>query len=82
MLKLMHKFVEELSLKMKREQGRVNHLTPKSYLELLNLYKTILEEKNSELLGQLERLEEGMSKLINANNQVDSLKETLKKQEP
>lgn len=69
----MHKTVEELSLDMKRKINRVNYLTPKSYLEMLALYQKILDEKNTELQTQLERLTEGMNKLMNANEQVSSL---------
>jgi len=53
---------------MRIQLKRINYLTPKSFLELLQNYKKILIKKNDELSSQLNRLEEGMNKLMNANN--------------
>ena len=68
MLKFMHKCIEKISIDMKKKINRTNYLTPKSYLELLGIYKKILKEKSEDMNLQLERLTEGMTKLMNAND--------------
>ena len=64
----MHKCIEKISIDMKKKINRTNYLTPKSYLELLGIYKKILKEKSEDMNLQLERLTEGMTKLMNAND--------------
>ena len=47
MFKIIHKSVEKISGKYLNELRRHNYVTPTSYLELLNMYKTILKEKKN-----------------------------------
>ena len=67
---------------MKVQLKRVNNLTPRSFLELLSLFKKVFGEKSRESKQMIERLEEGYSKLMSANSQVDQLKIDLIEQEP
>ena len=49
---------------------RFNYTTPKSYLELISLYKGLLEKKRAELRANKERLENGVDKISQASAQV------------
>jgi hypothetical protein len=49
---------------------RYNYTTPKSYLELISLYKTLLAQKRSELQAAKERLQNGVEKIAQASAQV------------
>lgn len=50
--------------------GRYNYTTPKSYLELIALYKTLLANKREALRGAKTRLENGVEKIAHASKQV------------
>ena len=50
--------------------GRYNYTTPKSYLELIALYKTLLANKRDELRASKTRLENGVEKIAQASAQV------------
>ncbi|XP_071447818.1 dynein beta chain, ciliary [Hetaerina americana] len=62
-------------------ERRYNYTTPKSYLEQISLYSKLLRQKNSELTGKVERLENGLEKLKSTSEQVDDLKAKLAIQE-
>ena len=49
---------------------RYNYTTPKSYLELISLYKSLLAQKRAELRANKERLESGVEKIAQASAQV------------
>ena len=49
---------------------RYNYTTPKSYLELISLYKSLLAQKRAELKANKERLESGVEKIAQASAQV------------
>ncbi len=49
---------------------RYNYTTPKSYLELISLYKMLLARKRQELRAARERLENGVDKIAQASAQV------------
>jgi dynein heavy chain len=49
---------------------RYNYTTPKSYLELIGLYKILLERKRQELRGAKDRLQNGVEKIAQASAQV------------
>ena len=42
---------------------RYNYTTPKSFLEMLNLYLKVLKEKDDDLVHKIVRLENGLEKL-------------------
>ncbi len=44
-------------------ERRHNYTTPKSFLELINLYVKVLRQKHDELEGKMLRLENGLEKL-------------------
>lgn len=49
---------------------RYNYTTPKSYLELISLYKTLLARKRADLQAAKERLQNGVEKIAQASAQV------------
>ena len=49
---------------------RHNYTTPKSYLELINLYVKILTSKHDELESKIVRLNNGLEKLRATNETV------------
>ena len=55
---------------------RYTYTTPKSYLELISLYKTLLSAKRDELRQAKERLESGVAKIAQASAQVADLQVT------
>ena len=52
---------------------RYNYTTPKSYLELISLYKGLLAQKRAELHGEKQRLESGVDKISQASAQARAL---------
>ncbi|KAL7754360.1 hypothetical protein RI367_000341 [Sorochytrium milnesiophthora] len=76
-----HLIVNEVSKKYLLNEKRYNYTTPKSFLELINLYKQMLERKAGELMRSMERLENGLTKLESTAAQVDDLKAKLATQE-
>ncbi|XP_075251829.1 dynein beta chain, ciliary-like [Convolutriloba macropyga] len=76
-----HTSVNNMSQVYLENEKRYNYTTPKSFLELIKLYRSLLERKHAELLGKMERLENGLLKLQSTASQVDALKEKLAVQE-
>lgn len=63
-------YVSEASQQYLETYRRYNYTTPKSYLELISLYKTLLARKRSELQAAKERLQNGVEKIAQASAQV------------
>lgn len=78
----MHESVRERCAQYKLEVNRHNYVTPKSYLELLGLYKRLLEKKRTELIGLRKRTATGLEKLLNATKEVENLQEELEAMQP
>lgn len=51
---------------------RHNYTTPKSYLELIALFKTLLAKRRSQLSANRQRLQHGVEKIAQASAQVQS----------
>ena len=68
-----HQAVTEASEAYLIQDRRYNYTTPKSYLELISLYKTMLAQKREELKAAKERLENGVGKIATAQAQVKDL---------
>jgi dynein heavy chain len=68
-----HQAVTEASEAYRIQDRRYNYTTPKSYLELISLYKTMLAQKREELKAAKERLENGVGKIASAQVQVKDL---------
>jgi dynein heavy chain len=82
MFKIMHKSVETISVRFLQEVKRHNYVTPTSFLELLNLYKVILNNKSTENENLKKRFEDGLLKLQSAEADVSVLEAKLIEDKP
>jgi dynein heavy chain, axonemal len=82
MFKIMHQSVERKSKKFLDELRRRNYVTPTSYLELLNTYKSVLSERKKFFGDARRRLERGLEVLYEAAIEVANLREMLEKKGP
>nr|XP_054501355.1 dynein axonemal heavy chain 9-like [Agelaius phoeniceus] len=76
-----HISVNEVSRLYLSNERRYNYTTPKSFLEQIKLYQSLLLSKDKELKAKMERLENGLEKLKSTSAQVDELKAKLAAQE-
>ncbi|KAI9209204.1 dynein heavy chain and region D6 of dynein motor-domain-containing protein, partial [Polychytrium aggregatum] len=79
---VMHESVREKCTQYRTELNRYNYVTPKSYLELLGLYKRLLDKKRNEVLALRKRTATGLEKLLNATKEVEILQEELEAMQP
>ena len=56
-----------------QSQRRYNYVTPKSFLELIDFYKSLLIEKRGEVEHNIERLDTGLATLNNVKKDVDEM---------
>lgn len=76
-----HQSVNDIARKFLINEKRHTYTTPKSFLELISLYKEMLQRKHQELMKSMDRLENGLTKLEGTASQVDDLKAKLATQE-
>ncbi|XP_059938624.1 dynein axonemal heavy chain 9 isoform X1 [Mesoplodon densirostris] len=76
-----HTSVNHTSQSYLSNEQRYNYTTPKSFLEFIRLYKSLLCRNGRELKSKMERLENGLLKLHSTSAQVDDLKAKLAAQE-
>lgn len=69
--------VNEISQTYLANEKRYNYTTPKSFLELIALYSKLLNEKTNDNQQRILRLDNGLIRLAQCAEQVDSLKVTL-----
>lgn len=70
--------VNRLSLKLYEMERRHVYTTPKSFLELIKLFKSMLAQKRSDLFKARERYETGLIKLQETAEQVAIIEEEVK----
>jgi len=75
-----HTSVTEASLTFQATYRRWNYVTPKSYLELIALYKSLLASKRESVKSGRERLENGLDKIAQAAAQVADLQIMLEQE--
>lgn len=80
-LAYVHLSVVGKSEKFLLNERRHNYTTPKSFLEQIKLYQNLVKKKSGELQYNMERLENGLTKLQSTASQVDDLKSKLASQE-
>lgn len=56
-------FVNDLGVKLLKQEKRYAYTTPKSFLELIKLFTNMLQSKRTALLEAIERYETGVVKL-------------------
>ncbi|XP_045149226.1 dynein axonemal heavy chain 9 [Echinops telfairi] len=76
-----HTSVNQTSQSYLSNEQRYNYTTPKSFLEFVRLYQSLLRRNGKELRSKTERLENGLLKLHSTSAQVDDLKAKLATQE-
>uniref|UniRef100_A0A452SER6 Dynein axonemal heavy chain 10 n=1 Tax=Ursus americanus TaxID=9643 RepID=A0A452SER6_URSAM len=74
---LVHKSVDEFSKLFLQILRRSNYVTPKNYLDFINTYSKLLDEKTQYNIAQCKRLEGGLDKLKEATIQLDELNQKL-----
>jgi len=72
-----HGKVNDASIAYLESDRRYNYTTPKSFLDLIDLYKTMLARKIADIGVLKVRLENGVEKIANASAQVAELQENL-----
>jgi dynein heavy chain len=75
--KQFHVDAKDLSEQFKEEIGRMNYVTPTSYLELLTLFSTLLGMKRQEVSTSRQRYTVGLDKLTFTAQQVSIMQEEL-----
>ncbi|TNM97819.1 hypothetical protein fugu_014065 [Takifugu bimaculatus] len=76
-----HTSVNEVSVRYQQNEKHFNYTTPKSFLEFMKLYGNLLRKKRTDLAQKMERLENGLQKLLTTASQVEDLKAKLALQE-
>jgi dynein heavy chain len=71
--------VNKISKKFFEAERRYNYTTPKTFLELIKLYKNVLAKKRKATQEAIDRLENGLAKLHKTQAEVDVLVENAKK---
>jgi len=74
---IIHQSVGAYSDRFYEELRRKFYTTPKSYLDLINLYTSVLGEKKAELVVAKERFANGLQKMDETNKVIDTLQAEL-----
>ena len=82
MCMIIHTTVEDVSEDFWRTLRRRVYTTPKSYLDLINLYLSALEQKRTEFNINKTRLATGIKKLTDTNTNIAELREQIKELQP
>eukprot|EP00804_Cyclotella_cryptica_P004521 CCRYP_006874-RA/>CCRYP_006874-RA protein AED:0.08 eAED:0.09 QI:0/0/0.5/1/0/0/2/139/4220 len=70
--------VNKATIDYRRKERRSVYTTPKSYLELIKLYKILLEDSRSDSTAAILRLDNGLMKLRDTSERVAKLEHDLK----
>jgi len=71
-----------LSEKYQAELGRINYVTPTSYLELIGTLKALLNKKKTEVSDERNRYVVGIDKILSCEASVDVMKKELIELQP
>lgn len=82
MCKHFHQATQVLSAKFLNELDRHNYVTPTSYLELINTFKTLLREKREQVMTMKNRYVVGLEKLALAAGEVSVMQKELTDLQP
>ncbi|XP_032892704.1 dynein heavy chain 1, axonemal [Amblyraja radiata] len=77
-----HQTVAIKSLQYRRELSRYNYITPKSYLDLLNLFSVLIAIKIQTLTTDKIRMKQGLDKLLRTAEDVLKMQEELESMRP
>lgn len=73
-----HANIESVNTKFLAQERRYNYTTPKSYLELIEFYKTKLGIKRAEIDNQINSLENGLYTISETQLKINDLEKELK----
>lgn len=74
-----HEAVVSFSHRMASELKRTYYVTPKSYIDYVNGFSSLLTSKRAEFSNQIMKLEKGLNKLTEAHESVEDLKTKMEK---
>eukprot|EP00961_Rhodomonas_salina_P291844 3932379-Rhodomonas_salina.1 len=77
-----HALVEEFSDNFYAELRRKFYISPKSYLDMIQLYTKLLHDKQMELIEQKDRFVNGLNKMEEVGVVIESAKKDLAELEP
>ena len=77
MMANVHLSIEGANKEFKERERRYNYTTPTSFLELINFYKRLLTVKRDKIQDDINRLERGLSIMVDTNERVAVLKKEL-----
>lgn len=75
-----HQSIGEYTKNYELKLRRKNYVTPKHYLDFIQIYLRLLDEKDRYIQAQCERLIGGMAKIEEASKELDVLNQRLAKQ--
>ncbi|XP_068109284.1 dynein axonemal heavy chain 1 [Hyperolius riggenbachi] len=78
----MHQSVAQKSKQYLAELSRHNYITPKSYLELLGIYSSLVGKKQMEIKTAKDRMKSGLDKLLHTAEDVAKMQEELEIMRP
>jgi dynein heavy chain, axonemal len=79
---VIHSSVSAISVRFMEELRRYNYTTPTSYLELINLYTSMLASEREVTTKKVERYQGGCDKLASTNAMVTTLQAEIIKLQP
>lgn len=82
MCMMIHTTVEEKSAEFYEKLRRKVYTTPKSYLDLIHLYVSSLEQKREEQMRNKRRLALGLQKLKDTNANIADFKIKIEELQP
>mmetsp|Transcript_7015 Transcript_7015/g.26224 ORF Transcript_7015/g.26224 Transcript_7015/m.26224 type:complete len:4128 (-) Transcript_7015:64-12447(-) len=77
-----HESVASISRTYFTQEGRSNHVTPTSYLELLQTFTTLLKDNNTKLKEDKKKFELGLNTLGKTEVEVEALQRMLEEKQP
>jgi len=77
MVQIFHSSTEVTAKRFLMELGRIYYVTPTSYLELINTFKTLLAEKRTEVMALKNRYGNGYDCLIGTESKVNTMQKEL-----
>ncbi|KAJ3021261.1 hypothetical protein HKX48_008890 [Thoreauomyces humboldtii] len=72
-----HKSLHDVNDKLYKRQGRLNHVTPRHYLDFINHYVRLFNEKREDLEDRQRHLNVGLDKLRETVVKVEELRKSL-----
>ncbi|WVQ81477.1 hypothetical protein IAT38_003601 [Cryptococcus sp. DSM 104549] len=72
-----HQSMQSVTTKLAKRQGKYNHVTPRHFLDFINHYVRLFNEKKEELEEQQRHLNVGLDKLRETVSQVEELRHSL-----